>query len=54
MHHRIVKTREQAKRLIIDVIGFTAIILGIAVILLPGPAFILIPLGLGVLATEFI
>lgn len=45
---------QQAKRLIISVTGFTVLIVGIAMIVLPGPAIIVIPMGLGILATEFI
>jgi uncharacterized protein (TIGR02611 family) len=54
MRNIIIKTQKQAKRLIIIVIGFTVLLLGVAMILLPGPAFIIIPLGLGILATEFV
>jgi uncharacterized protein (TIGR02611 family) len=50
----IVETQKQAKRLIVMVVGFTVLLIGIAMILLPGPAFIMIPLGLGILATEFV
>ncbi len=45
---------KNTKRLIVAVIGFTVLLLGIALIVLPGPAFIVIPVGLGILATEFI
>ncbi|MFA4918049.1 MAG: PGPGW domain-containing protein [Thermodesulfovibrionales bacterium] len=48
------KTIKQAKKLIISVIGFTVLLIGLAMIVLPGPAFIVIPIGLGILATEFI
>ena len=50
----ILKTIKQAKKLIIAVIGFTILLIGLTMIVLPGPAFIVIPLGLGILATEFI
>ena len=50
----ILKTIKQAKRLIIAVIGFTVLLIGVAMIVLPGPAFIVIPAGIGILATEFI
>lgn len=43
-----------AKRIAIAVIGGTVTLLGIALLVLPGPAFIVIPLGLSILATEFI
>lgn len=36
------------------VIGFTILAIGIAVIVLPGPAIVVIPGGLALLATEFI
>jgi tellurite resistance protein TerC len=42
-----------AKRMIILVIGMTVLLVGIALIVLPGPAFVVIPLGLAILATEF-
>jgi tellurite resistance protein TerC len=42
------------RRVIVAVIGGTILILGIVMIVLPGPAVIVIPLGLAVLATEFI
>lgn len=45
---------EQAKKVIIGVIGFTVLLIGVAMIVLPGPAFVVIPLGLGILATEFV
>ena len=47
------KTLHQAKRIVIAVIGGTILLIGLALIVLPGPAFLVIPLGLGVLATEF-
>jgi len=40
--------------LVIVVIGFTVLIAGTAMIILPGPAIIVIPVGLTILATEFI
>lgn len=42
------------RRVIIGVIGGTILVLGIAMIVLPGPAIVVVPLGLMVLATEFI
>jgi tellurite resistance protein TerC len=41
------------RKLIVAVIGVTILLLGVAMVVLPGPAFIVIPVGLGVLATEF-
>ncbi|ODA44249.1 Inner membrane protein YrbG, predicted calcium/sodium:proton antiporter [Thermodesulfovibrio sp. N1] len=47
------KLIKQVKRLIIAIIGFTLLLIGIAMLVLPGPAFLVIPLGLGILAIEF-
>lgn len=41
------------KRLAVAVIGVTLLATGIAMIVLPGPAIVVIPLALGILATEF-
>ena len=41
------------KRLIVAVVGMTTLVIGIAMIVLPGPAIVVIPLALGILATEF-
>jgi Putative transmembrane protein (PGPGW) len=43
-----------ARRLIILVVGVTILAAGLAMIVLPGPAVAVIPLGLAVLGTEFI
>jgi uncharacterized protein (TIGR02611 family) len=41
------------RRIIISVVGGTVLLLGITLIVLPGPAFIVIPAGLGILAIEY-
>lgn len=41
------------RKLIIAIIGGTVLLIGVALIVLPGPAFIVIPVGLAILATEF-
>ena len=43
-----------ARRIAVAVIGGTVTLIGIALIVLPGPAFIVIPIGLAILATEFL
>src|SRR6185369_9620511 len=43
-----------ARKPVIAVVGGTVLLIGIALIVLPGPAFIVIPLGLAILATEFL
>jgi len=50
----ITKSLRQVKRIIVLAVGFTILFLGIALLVLPGPAFIVIPLGLGILATELL
>jgi uncharacterized protein (TIGR02611 family) len=47
-------TLKQARRLIVAVIGGTVLIAGVVMIVTPGPAVVVIPLGLGILATEFL
>jgi len=42
-----------ARRIAISVVGFTVLAIGIAMIALPGPAFVVIPIGLGILGLEF-
>jgi tellurite resistance protein TerC len=43
----------QAWRLIVLVVGLTVLLIGVALLVLPGPAFVVIPIGLAILATEF-
>jgi tellurite resistance protein TerC len=37
----------------VAVIGSTMVLFGLALIVLPGPAVVVVPLGLAILATEF-
>ena len=41
------------RRILVAVIGGTIVLIGIALLVLPGPAFIVIPLGLLILGSEF-
>jgi len=41
------------RRFVIGLIGGTVVFLGVVMIVLPGPAIIVIPLGLAILGTEF-
>lgn len=43
----------QARKLIVLIVGGTVVAIGVAMILLPGPAFVVIPAGVAILATEF-
>ena len=46
-------TYKWARRIVVAVIGGSILLLGIAMVVLPGPAIIVIPIGLGVLGLEF-
>ena len=41
------------RRIVAGVIGGTILLIGIALLVLPGPAFLVIPLGLLILGSEF-
>ena len=47
-------TLRQIRRIIVAVVGFTLLFIGVAMIVLPGPAIIVIPLALAILGTEFL
>jgi tellurite resistance protein TerC len=42
-----------ARRIVIAIVGGCMVLVGIAMLVLPGPGLIVIPAGLGVLALEF-
>jgi hypothetical protein len=42
-----------ARRLVVMIVGTTVLLLGLAMIVLPGPAVVVIPVGLAILGTEF-
>jgi len=44
---------QKVKRILIGVAGVTVLVIGIALLVLPGPAFLVIPAGLAILAIEF-
>jgi uncharacterized protein (TIGR02611 family) len=43
-----------ARKIVVLVVGISVLAFGAALIVLPGPAFIVIPVGLAILATEFV
>ncbi len=45
---------KQAKRIIFFIVGVTIILFGITLIFIPGPAMLVIPIGIGILSSEFI
>ena len=51
--HPLYRTYKLAKRIAIGIVGGTVLLIGIAMIVLPGPAFIVIPVALGILSLEF-
>ncbi len=42
-----------ARRVVVTVVGISVVLLGIALLVLPGPAFVVIPVGLAILGLEF-
>ena len=44
---------KQIRRICISLIGGTVVLVGIIMLVTPGPAFVVIPAGLGILAVEF-
>ncbi len=46
-------TYTSARRIIIGVVGATVVAVGICMLVLPGPAFVVIPAGLAILGAEF-
>jgi Putative transmembrane protein (PGPGW) len=51
--HPIAVTYKWARRIVIAVVGFTVLAIGVAMLVLPGPAVIVIPMGLAILGVEF-
>lgn len=51
---RGVRTLRTAKKIVVLVVGGTVLAAGLALLVLPGPAFLVIPAGLGILATEYV
>jgi uncharacterized protein (TIGR02611 family) len=49
-----IKTMQQAKRWVKILFGFTLLALGVVMIVTPGPGWLTIILGLGILAAEFV
>jgi len=43
----------QVRRVTVFVVGMTVLLLGVALIVLPGPAILVIPAGLAILGLEF-
>ena len=46
-------TYKAARRIVVTVLGVSVLLVGFAMIVLPGPAIIVIPVGLTILSIEF-
>ncbi|CAN5135979.1 hypothetical protein BH24PSE2_BH24PSE2_04320 [soil metagenome] len=46
-------TSRLARRIVVGIVGTTVLLVGIALLVLPGPAVVVIPIGLGILGLEF-
>ena len=53
MSRLLVLTYQWARRCAIALVGGTVVVIGVAMIVLPGPAIVVIPAGLAILAIEF-
>ncbi|HTU64596.1 MAG TPA: PGPGW domain-containing protein [Steroidobacteraceae bacterium] len=51
--HPLFRTYKIAKRIAIGIVGGSVLVVGVLMIVLPGPAFVVIPVGLGILSLEF-
>lgn len=52
-NHPLFGTYRLAKRIAIGIVGGSVLVVGVLMIVLPGPAFVVIPVGLGILSLEF-
>jgi len=46
-------TYKTARRIVVTVVGATVLLLGVVMIVTPGPAIVVIPVGLAILSIEF-
>lgn len=46
-------TYKTGRRIVIGLVGGTVLVIGLALLVLPGPAFVVIPIGLAILGIEF-
>ena len=47
------KPYKMVRKIVIGIVGMSVLSVGAAMIFLPGPAIVVIPVGLAILATEF-
>lgn len=53
MRRVLIQGYTAARKIVVAVFGGTLILLGVGMLVLPGPAFIVIPAGIAILAIEF-
>ena len=46
-------TYKAARRIVVAVVGVTVLVLGVIMLVTPGPAIVVIPVGLAILSIEF-
>jgi tellurite resistance protein TerC len=46
-------TYKAARRIVVGLVGLTVLVIGVIMIVTPGPALVLIPVGLAILSIEF-
>jgi uncharacterized protein (TIGR02611 family) len=47
-------TYKTGRRIVVAVVGSSVLLIGIVMLVTPGPAFVVIPVGLAILAIEFV
>lgn len=47
------RTYKVARRLVVAVVGATVLLIGVIMLVTPGPAIVVIPVGLAILSIEF-
>jgi uncharacterized protein (TIGR02611 family) len=53
VNDKITFTYQWAKRIAISIVGGSVLLMGLAMLVLPGPGLLVIPLGLAILGLEF-
>jgi tellurite resistance protein TerC len=53
MNNTLGVTYRLAKRIVIAIVGGTILLIGLVMLVLPGPGLLVIPIGLGILGIEF-
>lgn len=51
---KLANRRWDARRLVVTLLGFTVVVLGLLLLVLPGPGLLVLVLGFAILATEFL